>query len=513
MYPGDHARLNPERLAVVMTGSGASLTYAELEDRSARLAHRLRDAGCKRGDVIALVSGNDPRVFEVYWAAQRTGLYVTAVDPRLHPAETRYIVGDSAAVAIFAGRDAAASVADLRDCPALRWRVSFGGALDGYDDYEQALDTGSPTPPSEQPRGGDMLYSAGTTGRPKGVKPRLPDCDVDEAGDIMVDRFSPLFGFDERTIYLSPGPLHHAAPLRTCATVQALGGTTVVMERFDAEAALAAIAHHRITHSQWVPTMFVRMLKLDERTRGKYDLSSMRIALHAAAPCPVDVKRRMLDWWGPILHEYYAATEFNGLTFIGPEEWLRKPGSVGRAAIGVIHVCGDDGSELPSATIGNIFFERSSVPFEYHNDPEQTREAQHPDHPTWTTVGDIGYVDADGYLFLTDRKAFTIISGGVNIYPQEIENVLVMHPAIRDVAVIGVPDEDMGEQVKAVVELTPGTSASDELAAELMGYVGERLASYKAPRSMDFVDRLPRTSSGKLIKGDVRLRYLRPAVP
>jgi fatty-acyl-CoA synthase len=508
MYPGAHARRDPERVAVVMTGSGAVLTYGQLEDRSARLANRLREAGFERGDVIALVSRNDARIFEVYWAAQRAGLYVTVIDHRLRPSEVRYIVEDSGAAAVFAGRDAQTAVGDLGDCGTVRMWVSMDDPLDGYDDYEQALAAASPEPPAHEPRGGDMLYSAGTTGRPKGVKPPLPDRDVGDPGDVMVERFGTLFGLDEHTVYLSPGPLHHAAPLRTCATVQALGGTVVVMERFDAEAALAAIEHHRVTHSQWVPTMFVRMLKLDERARSRYDLSTTRVALHAAAPCPVDVKRRMLDWWGPVLYEYYAATEFNGLTIIGPDEWLRRPGSVGRAAIGTIHVCGEDGAELPVGEVGDVYFERTHVPFEYHHDPAQTRRAQHPAHPTWTTVGDIGYVDPDGYLFLTDRRAFTIISGGSNIYPREIEDVLALHPLIKDVAVIGVPDEDLGEEVKAVVQLSPGTSASDELAEELIAYVRERIAAYKSPRSIDFVDRLPRTASGKLVKGDLRRRYV-----
>jgi fatty-acyl-CoA synthase len=326
----------------------------------------------------------------------------------------------------------------------------------------------------------------------------------------MVAVFGDRIGLGADTVFLSPAPLYHAAPLRLCATVQALGGTVVIMEKFDAEAALAAIEQYGVTHSQWVPTMFVRMLKLPPEVRGRYDVSSLRVAVHAAAPCPADVKQQMLDWWGPILQEYYSSTEVAGMTWVDPQEWLSHPGTVGRSILGVIHVCDDDGRELPAGGVGTVYFERDARPFEYHNDPEKTRAAEHPDHPTWTTVGDIGYVDEDGYLYLTDRAAFMIISGGVNIYPQEIEDALTLHPAVADVAVIGIPDPEMGEQVKAVVEVAPGHEPGEELAATLIAYARTRLAGYKVPRSLDFVDQLPRTPTGKLVKGPLRDRYRTP---
>jgi long-chain acyl-CoA synthetase len=507
MYPGTHAATRSDHPALVMAGTGATVTFAELEERSLRLAHRLRAEGLARGDVIALVCDNDPRIFDVYWAAQRTGLYVTAVNYHLGSEEVRYIVDDCDAQAVFVGGAAARHAGALKDLDRIGWRVAIGAEIPGYEDLERALAESSTEPLDDQPRGGDMLYSSGTTGRPKGIKPALPDRQIDEPGDTLIATFGPRFGFDERTVYLSPAPLYHAAPLRTCATVQALGGTAVVMDRFDAEEALALIERHRVTHSQWVPTMFVRMLKLPEAVRNRYDVSSMRVAIHAAAPCPVDVKRAMMDWWGPVLHEYYSSTELNGLTAIGPEEWLEKPGSVGSAVLGVLRVCDDDGRELPAGEVGTVYFEREVLPFEYHNDPAKTRAAQHPEHPTWTAVGDLGYVDEDGYLFLTDRKSFMIISGGVNIYPQEVEDVLVMHDAVADVAVIGVPHEEMGEQVKAVVQLAEGVEAGPELEQELIEYVKARIARFKAPRSVDFVDQLPRTPTGKLVKGELRKRY------
>ncbi|HEY5334567.1 MAG TPA: AMP-binding protein, partial [Mycobacteriales bacterium] len=385
----------------------------------------------------------------------------------------------------------------------------YGGPVAGFEDLATALEGVSDAPLDAQPKGADMLYSSGTTGRPKGVKPPLPDGDVDAEGDMIALVFGGMYGFGEDTVYLSPAPIYHAAPLRFSAAVQALGGTVVMMERFDAEGALRAIADFSVTHSQWVPTMFIRMLKLPEEVRARYDVSSLKIAIHAAAPCPIEVKRRMIDWWGPVLVEYYAATEAVGITMIDSTEWLAHPGSVGRSILGPVHIVDDDGRELPSGQAGTIYFTSptGALPFTYHGDPEKTRSAGHPDHPDWGTTGDIGYLDEDGWLFLTDRKAFMIISGGVNIYPQEVENVLALHPAITDVAVIGVPDEEMGERVLAVVQPAPGVTGSPELAEEILAFTRERLARYKCPRAVDFVDALPRTPTGKLVKGPLRDAY------
>jgi fatty-acyl-CoA synthase len=507
MYPGTYAAKEPDRAALVMAGTGETVTYGELEDASRRLAHWLHGQGLRRGDVIALVSDNNPRIFTVYWAAQQTGLYVTAVNYNLAGEEVRNIVEDCDARAVFIGGAAAKHAEALSDLSRIGSRVAMNVRITGYEDLDAILADSSAEPPDSRPRGGDMLYSSGTTGRPKGIKPSLPERQVDEPGDTMVSSFGVPFGFGEDTVYLSPAPLYHAAPLRTCATVQALGGTVVVMDKFDAEQSLALIDRYGVTHSQWVPTMFVRMLKLPDEVRDAYDVSSMRVAIHAAAPCPVNVKRAMIDWWGPILHEYYSSTELNGMTAIGPEDWLMKQGSVGRAVLGVLHICDDQGRELPAGEVGTIYFERDVLPFQYHNDPAKTRAAQHPEHPTWTAVGDLGYVDEDGFLFLTDRKAFMIISGGVNIYPQEIEDVLTMHPIVADVAVIGVPHEEMGEQVKAVVKLADGIEPSPALEEELIEYVKGRIARFKAPRSVDFVEELPRTPTGKLVKGELRARY------
>lgn len=390
----------------------------------------------------------------------------------------------------------------------MRIRLAYQGTVADHRSYEDALASASPERPASQPRGTDMLYSSGTTGRPKGIKPPLPRRQVDDPGDTYTAVFGPLYGFGPDTVYLSPAPIYHAAPLRFSGVVQALGGTVVLMERFDAESALAAIERHHVTHSQWVPTMFVRMLKLDQAIREKYDVSSLRVAVHAAAPCPVEVKRAMIDWWGPVLYEYYSSTEGNGITFITSEQWLRKPGSVGQAGVGTIHVCADDGTELPTGEVGTVYFERDELTFAYHNDPAATEHAQHPDHPNWTTTGDIGYVDGEGYLFLTDRKAFMIISGGVNIYPQEIENSLALHPKVFDSAVIGVPDAEMGQSVKAFVQAEPGVTAGPELADELREYLRARIAHYKVPADFDFVGALPRTPTGKLVKGRLRDSHL-----
>src|ERR1700758_2148456 len=507
MFPGTHAASAPNRPAVVMAGSGKTITYRELDDNSARLASALHALGPRPGDVIALVSDNSAEAFEVYWAALRSGLYITAVNWHLAPEEAAYILRDSGAQVVMASagvRAVAEPVVSL--VPEVRHWCAFGGDVAGYHPFSELLATARPRL-TDQPRGSEMLYSSGTTGRPKGIKPRLVPGQVDEPGDPLVDLLASAFKITGDDVYLSPAPIYHTAPLKWCASVQALGGTVVLMERFDAEEAMAAIERFRVTVTQMVPTMFVRMLQLPEQTRTAYDVSSLRVAVHAAAPCPPDVKDAMIAWWGPILVEYYGATEQHGTTVITTGEWQDKRGSVGKAGMGVLHICDDDGTELYPGKFGTIYFERDVAPFEYHNDPEKTAASRHPAHDNWSTVGDVGYVDDDGYLFLTDRKAFMIISGGVNIYPQEIENVLALHPKVFDVAVIGVPDAEMGEQVKAVVQLRAGVTPSDELATEIIGYVRDRIAHYKAPKSVDFVDELPRSATGKLVKRELIKHY------
>jgi fatty-acyl-CoA synthase len=505
MYPGTWAATTPDKPALVMAGSGRTLTYRELDERSLRLAQHLRAAGLTTGDVVALVSDNRPESYEVYWAAMRSGLYITAVNSHLSAGETSYIVDDCGAKALVVS----AALADMVNALDVEVpiRVAFGGPLDGYDDYEAVLAAASTEPLPEQPHGDDLLYSSGTTGCPKGIKPPLPQIAVDEPGYLYPAMFAPAYGFDQDTVYLSPAPVYHAAPLRFGGVIHAVGGTLVMMERFDSEAALAAVEKHRVTHTQMVPTMFVRLLKLDDPVRLGYDVSSLRCVVHAAAPCPVDVKLRMIEWLGPILEEYYASTEANGATRIDSATWLTHPGSVGKPLLGVPHIVGEDGADLPAGEVGTVYFEREVRTFSYHNDPERTRATEHPEHANWTTVGDLGYLDDEGFLYLTDRKAFMIISGGVNIYPQEIEDLFSLHPAVADIAVIGVPDDEMGERVVAFVQAAAGATAGDALAAELASYARERIAHYKVPREFVFRDALPRTPTGKMVKGRLREEY------
>lgn len=495
-----------------MAGSGKIITYQELEDNSARLAAALHERGMRKGDVVAMLSDNAAEACEIYWAAIRSGLYITAVNWHLSSDEIGYILRDSGAriVIVSAGVGELAETVATR-VPDVDYWYAFGGEVSGYQSYSSLLSTAGARM-TDQPRGAEMLYSSGTTGRPKGVKPHLLPIQVDEPGEPIVALLERVFAITKDDVYLSPAPLYHSAPLKWCGAVHALGGTVVLMKRFDAEEALSAIARYRITVTQMVPTMFVRMLHLPAAVRAAFDLSSLRLAVHAAAPCAPDVKDAMIKWWGPILTEYYAATEQHGFTVITTAEWEAKRGSVGRSVLGVVHICDDDGIELPVGKSGVIYFERDAVPFEYHNDPRKTAGSRHPGHPNWSTVGDVGYLDEDGYLYLTDRKAFMIISGGVNIYPQETENVLALHPKISDVAVIGVPDAAMGEQVKAVVQLREGFSPSDDLAAEIIDYVRDRIAHYKAPKTVDFVDDLPRTETGKLVKRVLREHYLKSVV-
>lgn len=513
MYPGLHARTTPDKPAVLLAESGEAVTYRQLDRNSAALAAVLRDAGLRPGDVVAVLSDNAAEVFDVYWAAHRSGLYITAINHHLTPAEAAYIVKDSGARALIVSAalaDLAGEVAGQLDTADVR--LAFGGDVPGFARYEDALNAVVPAL-TEQPCGAVMLYSSGTTGFPKGVKPPLPQRSVDEPGDPIVAIASGIFGMGASDVYLSPAPIYHAAPLRWCGMVQALGGTVVLMKKFDAEATLKYIAKYRATAAQMVPTMFVRLLKLDGAVRHRYDVSSLRVLIHAAAPCPVDVKQAMIEWVGPILHEYYSSTEAHGMTFINSDDWLTHPGSVGRSVLGVVRICDDAGKELPIGEVGTVYFERDQPPFTYHNDPAKTAEAQHPDHPAWTTVGDLGHVDDDGYLYMADRKSFMIISGGVNIYPQEVENALALHPAVHDVAVIGVPHPEMGEEVKAVVQVAEGVSESDALAGELIDYIRSRIAHFKAPRSVIFIDELPRTPTGKLVKNKIKEQFRTGSAP
>nr|WP_106188637.1 acyl-CoA synthetase [Umezawaea tangerina] len=509
MYPGAHSAVAPEHPAVIMANDGRVMTYRALEEESSRLARFLHDQGLRRGDGIVIVSPNDPLCFVVYWAAMRSGLYVTPLNIHMAERETVAVLRNcqpQAAVVSASCGDLAEAVFPQVEGVAVR--LSFGGPVEGFSDYTSTLAGTGTTPLPDQPRGQDMLYSSGTTGgTPKGIRPELPSRQVHEPGDPLVDTFGPKYGFDVDTVYLSPAPLYHGGPLRFCVVVQSLGGTVVILDRFDPERALAAIERYRCTHSQWVPTMFVRMLKLPDGVRRAHDTSSMRCAVHSSAPCPRSVKQAMIDWWGPVLEEYYASQEAAGITMISSAEWLERRGSVGRAILGDIKICGDDGQVLGPHETGMVYFARDRATFQYHKDPAATRHARHPLHECWSTAGDIGHLDEDGYLYLTDRAAFMIISGGVNIYPQEIENELALHPAVDDVAVIGVPDPDLGQRVTAVICPAPTASPGEQLELELRDYLKPRVASYKLPKDMHFARELPRTPTGKLAKASLVRQY------
>ena len=509
MYPGEYAQTQPDKIAILMAESGEALTYKELDDNSNQLAQLWWDQGLRCGDHVALFMENRAAFFEVYWAAMRSGLYLTAINRYLTAEEAAYIVEDCGAQAIVSS-DALAPVAEelIESTPRCVGRLMLGEPASGWTSYRDALAAFPAQRLDDEPRGRTMLYSSGTTGRPKGVKRPL-DGDLVSDEDPVATRRAMLFGIDQDAIYLSPAPLYHAAPLGFTARTQMSGGTVVALAKFDAEGALAAIEEHGVSVSQWVPTMFSRMLKLPEEARTRHDLSSHRVAIHAAAPCPVEVKRQMIEWWGPILLEYYAGTEGNGTCLISSVQWLDHPGSVGQPINADVHICDEEGNEVAVGQEGTIYFEQppEEALFEYHNDPDKTRDSRHPDKQRWTTLGDVGYVDEDGFVYLTDRKAFMIISGGVNIYPQEIENALVLHPKVLDVAVIGVPNEDLGEEVKALIQPADWDERGDDLAAELLAYCREHLAGYKVPKSVDFERQLPRLPTGKLYKRKLRERY------
>ena len=506
-HPTHHARVTPDKIAYRMAGSGAALTFAELDARSNRGAQALRSLGVGPGDHIAILMENCLAFLEICWAAQRCGVIFTPISRYLTAEETAYIVGDCGAKVFLTSQAYAATGAELRSVIGADVRcLMAGGAAAGFEDWDALVASMPAAPVADECAGVSMLYSSGTTGHPKGIvrlqhKKNAP---IDTISSLLMTICQDLSAMGPDSIYLSPAPLYHSAPLGSAMVAAALGASTVVLEKFDAEAFLAAVQAHRVTHCQLVPTMFVRMLKLPEAMRARYNVTSLTAALHVAAPCPPDVKRAMIDWWGPILLEFYAGTEGNGVTAATTEEWLAHPGTVGRPLFGAVRILGEDGAELPPGEIGDVYFD-ADMTFAYHNDPAKTAQAFN--DQGWSTLGDVGWLDDDGYLHLTDRRAYTIISGGVNVYPQETEDLLVTHPAVADVAVFGVPNDDLGEEVKAVVEPIDFARAGAELEAELIAFCRARLSSIKTPKSVDFRRDLPRTPTGKLIKRHVKAEY------
>ena len=512
MYPGVQAQAHPDRVAFVMASTGESITYRELNQRSNKMAHLLRARGLKRLDHFSVFMENNNRYLEVCAAGDRTGLYYTCINSYLKAEELAYILNNSESQLLVTSTKCfeVARLA-LPSCP----RVTLCLVVDGVDledwvgtaeirNYETAIADLSASPVADESLGAAMLYSSGTTGRPKGVLRPLPDAPPKEMIPLL-HLVNKLWRCEESMRYLSPAPLYHAAPLANVALVIRNGGTAVIMEHFDPNQYLALVEKYGITHSQLVPTMFSRMLKLPMEVRKGYDLSSLKIAIHAAAPCPPQVKEEMIKWWGPIIHEYYGATEGLGFTTCDTAEWLTHKGSVGRVLFGDVHVLDDQMQELPIGEIGEIWF-KTATEFTYFNDPERTALTRSPDG-TMTTVGDMGYLDKDGFMYLTDRSTFMIISGGVNIYPQECENLLITHPKVADAAVFGVPNADLGEEVKAVIQPVAGIALTTQLEQELIAFCEEHLSHQKCPRSVDFTDNMPRLPTGKLYKRLLRDPY------
>jgi long-chain acyl-CoA synthetase len=512
MYPGAIAAEHPDRPAVILAETGWTQTFAELDAAANRLSRLWRSIGLQPGDHVAFCLENHPRFLEIVWGCEYAGLIYTAASSRLTTEELAYIVDDCGARAFITSAYMIEQAEQLLSrTPQLQLRLMLDATTAGYDSYEDVTAAQSSEPLADRVAGTDMLYSSGTTGRPKGVLPKVAGVELETRETPVAGMLRALFGLDGSCTYLTPAPMYHAAPLRFSMSAQARGTTVVVMEHFDAQRFLDVVAQYRITHTQVVPTMFVRLLKLPAEVRAAADVSSLRCVIHAAAPCPVPVKRQMIEWFGPVIHEYYAGTENNGFCYCNSEMWLAHEGTVGMPINCVVHIVGDDGEELPQGETGTVYFE-SAAQFEYHNDPAKTAGSRHP--KGWTTLGDVGYLDEGGFLFLTDRKSYMIISGGVNIYPQEAENVLVTHPSVIDVAVFGIPNDDFGEEVKAVVQ--PATMPVDEaaaaqLASELIRYCRTQLADVKCPRSIDFRPQLPRHPTGKLYKRLLKDEYWKAA--
>jgi acyl-CoA synthetase (AMP-forming)/AMP-acid ligase II len=498
MYPGAFAVTKPDQAAIIMASDGSVITYAELDAQANRISHVLRGAGVEVGDHVAFCMENHRQFLPIAWGCRYAGAIFTAMSSRLTTDEMEYVIDNCGARVFITSMFKQAQAEELRTLnPGVVHRFMLDGTIDGYAPLEDAVAAASADPLANRIAGNDMLYSSGTTGRPKGVLQSLPSQPLEEADHAVATMQVLLFGQVEESVYLSPAPLYHAAPLRFCMGSHVIGSTVVVMDRFDPENFLELVPKYSVTHVQMVPTMFVRLLKLDDSARAGADMSSLQTVIHAAAPCPVTVKEQMIEWLGPVLHEYYAGTEGNGLVYCNSEMWLAHKGSVGRPINCEIHICDDLGNELTVGQEGTVFLGGGND-FEYHGDPDKTAGSRHP--KGWSTLGDIGKLDEDGFLYLTDRKAHMIITGGVNVYPQEAENVLTMHPSVADVAVIGVPNEEFGEEVKAVVQPAEGILTDQALQQELISFCRQQLADVKCPRTVDFRSELPRHPTGKLYK-------------
>jgi long-chain acyl-CoA synthetase len=510
VYAAEHATKRPDQAALILANSGSLVTFSEYEAAANRWAHVFRHAELRHGDHVAFLMENSPILLECEAGADRTGLYFTCVNFHLSPNEVAYIVDDSnARLFITSTAQFPTSVDMPLRCPSVeRWIVAdaTGPVPAPWEKAEDVLAGVPATPVDNEQIGMAMFYSSGTTGRPKGILRPLPNTSPDTM-PALIQGLRSLWQLRDDMVYLSPAPLYHTAPQTNVSVCLRLGATVVLMEKFDAAEFLALVARYRVTHSQMVPTMFTRLLKLPEAVKKAADVSSMEVIIHSAAPCPVPIKEQMIDWFGPILIEYYGATEAYGLTQISAPEWLEHRGSVGKCMMGELLILDDELVSCPIATPGTVWF-RGATDFEYFNDSTKTSESRvTTDLGTMSTVGDVGYVDRDGYLYLTDRKAYMIISGGVNIYPQETENLLIAHPKVMDAAVFGVPDEELGEVVKAVVQPVSDVEAPNDLERELIDFCHQHLARFKCPRSIDFEEELPRLPTGKLYKRLLRDRY------
>jgi long-chain acyl-CoA synthetase len=488
----------PDRVAVV-DPAGREITYAGLAAKANAYALGLRSLGLEAGDAIVVLQPNGEELLAAYFAAVQTGLYIVVVNWHLVGPEVAYILADSGAKAFLAHEQfavVAKAAADEAGIPA-QGRFAVGD-VEGFRRIEELGAGEGEGRPDDRTSGSPMLYTSGTTGRPKGVRRPLTGTDPDEvpAASTWFFGIFELAPFDDH-VHLCGSPLYHTAVLNFVAISIQLGHTAVLMDRWEPEEMLRLIERHRVTHSHMVPTQFRRLLGLPGDVRAKYDLSSLRNMIHGAAPCPLEVKRQMLEWWGPVVTEYYAATEGGGTTITG-SDWLRKPGSVGLPwPNSVVRVLDDAGEDVPAGEIGTVYLKMGSATFEYHKDKEKTEKARVGD---LFTLGDVGHLDEDGYLYLHDRKADLIISGGVNIYPAEIEGELIMHPKIADIAVFGVPHEDWGEAIKAVVQPADGVEPGDALTTEILDYARTRLAKFKLPKTITYLPELPRDPNGKLYK-------------